>query len=368
MPGFLEQYPDMKSLSESSFIHPLLRNAWKTNAKSKIIMTDLTSFHIFHPPSPSSEDGRVVPYERITVDDALLSIRVLIGAYIYEALPSQETRRHPVRGYLNPQSSLGVGTSGSEEPPLYEAMYSDMMGCTPNPDGPKPSDEEVFETRKRHSDFDPYTLMHDRAQELQFLRWKTHMEENANQIQNIRPGDVLIASTDGFARDNATLIPYWPIDLGTIPDSTMQFFDIIKRPPPLDDRMRHRLETSQTFQLCISYSLGGDCGTVHRCQLISIDNEEAPPGLPELCIKFYDDRLFDVRPSEDWDTGEDQMFWESFTTSEDDARRERVVYEQLRFAQGSFVPWYYGVHKVRLILNHPYLDAEIRPLTVLTSL
>lgn len=315
----------MKNLSQSdsAFIHPLLDNIWRTKAKAKILLTDLTSLHVFCPLCPA--DSTVI-YERTTLDP-LIALRVLIAAYVHDGLP----RFNDVLGYLAHPSPRGLEISLEEfnrkqnedslmeamsleecdtwmeemiteeetieeEETSFEASGMELKGCLPNPDAPRPSDQEVFATRKRHSDFDVYTLLHSREEELQFLRWKAGMKKNAERMQNLRPGDVLSATTDGFARDHATLRPYWPVDVDRIPSSTLQFIEAVRRPSSLDDRTRSRLENSVSFRLSISEALGDKCSTVHRCQITSIDNEPVTPGLPDLCIKLFDDRLFDVRP------------------------------------------------------------------------
>lgn len=159
------------------------------------------SLYIFYPSSSPSE--ATVSYERVTLDTALVAVRVVVAAYLYDALPkyeglnaylahstypelperysrlmskisvgegtgegneetkSEEEEEHGGEdssegGYSGEEENLGEdeNSDGDEDIVEAEGFSRELKGCLCNPDTPMLSDEEVFEIHKRHSDFD----------------------------------------------------------------------------------------------------------------------------------------------------------------------------------------------------------------------
>ncbi|KIY69341.1 hypothetical protein CYLTODRAFT_372954 [Cylindrobasidium torrendii FP15055 ss-10] len=308
----------------------LFGSVWRAENDTNIICTDLRWLFILR---LSKTNPKAVIYECLRLDPELVAARVVLAAYIHETLPNNAYLTYPQ-------------TIAAFDPPT-------VHGCQVDPSIPMLPDEEVFATHKRHHDFDLYMLMNRPALALQFLRWKSHMQTCVSEIHTVRSGDNLLCSTDGFAKQHHLLVPYWPVDIQTIPTSTMECIRAVARPHALDEPARIRLAASAAFELEISDQLAPGReprgATVHRCRITSIDGEAIlSAGAQNLCVKLFDDRLLDVYPPEEPEEGTvdaDADWWVNWSTSEECVRREHVTYQQLSYAQGSLVPWYYGAHK-----------------------
>lgn len=322
---------DEETASKLHRLSEIFRNTWSANKGSKIICTDLNSLFILQ---LSASQSDVVTYEHLLLDQGLVAARVTIAAYIYKALPED--------AYLTFPSA-----TGAYDPPV-------VHGCLPDPSPRMLPDEEVLRDYQDHRNFDLYTLMNTPPRALQFLRWKEQMKERVTLLRTVRSGDILLASAGGFAKENALLTPYWPVEVDSIPSETMECVRLVARPHGVDEATRVRFAASAAFELKILEQLAAmrhpRGATVHRCEIVSIDGQTEVPGASNLCVKLFDDRLLVMHPPEDPDeslVGPDEGWWCGWSTSEDSLRNEHAAYQQLSFAQGSLVPWYYGAHKVR---------------------
>ncbi|KAK1215353.1 hypothetical protein PQX77_022037 [Marasmius sp. AFHP31] len=337
-PGSLPTTND--ELARSELLSRHLSDAWKCDPTVKVICSDLATLYVFWQ-DPAVANTVVVERVSVDLDSLLVAIRVVVASYTYAALP-----RGMHSAYLAFPQTIA----------MFDAP--DVSGCLPDPSIPMPTDEQVIATHKRYSDFDLYTLKSIPSRALQFLRWKSHALDNVSQIKTVRSGDVLSATTNGFSRLNATIQPYWPVDFDSIPASTMQFLQDIRRKPPLDEHVCHLLSDSTRFRVKVLEELASEHSMVYRCELVSVDDESS--GLPghgvsSLCIKLIDDRLSLLNiPSEpeELDVHPDASLWLYWRSAEDFARQEHAIYDQLSFAQGAVTPWYYGVHKFTLPNGH----------------
>ncbi|KAE9411516.1 hypothetical protein BT96DRAFT_930584 [Gymnopus androsaceus JB14] len=153
----------------------------------------------------------------------------------------------------------------------------------------------------------------------------------------------------GFAGEYALITPYWPVDIDSIAPDTMDCIRVIARPHVLDEATRVRLAASTAFELKILEQLvparEPRAATVYRCEIVSIDGETVLTGPSNFCVKLFDDRLLVMHspeePNEEM-VGPDEGWWREWSTNEQCIRNEHAAYQQLSFAQGSIVPWYYG--------------------------
>lgn len=133
-------------------IPDFLERAWQKDSKAKVVYSDLKSLSIYHAP-PASDPHNVV-YERIEHMSGELSVlRIAVAAYLLEGLPE------------------GIYIEIPRRPNAFKLMIP--QGVRNSETSPVPSDDEVFATHHRHSDFDLYTLTHDKQRALQFFRWKS---------------------------------------------------------------------------------------------------------------------------------------------------------------------------------------------------
>ena len=113
-------------------------------------------------------------------------------------------------------------------------------------------------------------------------------------------------------------------------------------------------------------------GTVYRCEITSIDDQPTN-GCPPLCLKLFGDRFqslsmpeptpkfgfkrvdgelqeYSIRDKRDPTEILHHLYY-GMLFAESGALMENFVYEKLQFVQGSIVPWFYGAHQVRCILE-----------------
>ena len=92
------------------------------------------------------------------------------------------------------------------------------------------TDEEIFRTKHRISDFDILKLLDDREGAFQFFRWKQYVEKHVSP--NITcAGDTLECTTNGFD-------PPQGLFSKPIPPFTLQHMARILRPNPLSSTLR----------------------------------------------------------------------------------------------------------------------------------
>ncbi|OBZ76066.1 hypothetical protein A0H81_03271 [Grifola frondosa] len=308
----------------------ILSRAWSINAHAPVICTDLQSLLVFHPPSSRSNDNmQDVLYERVEPMSDLRMIRIVLASYIYRALPHLLYITLP------------------EHPGFNMRRFPD--GAPIDPNTPMKADEEVFSSCNRHTDFDRYALLFDRRRALQFLRWKKYVAENISLLIGVA-GDILPATTDGFVRQNAELSPLYP--LFEPPSATTSHLDAVRRPCPLGSS-RELLSHSRAFTVELQRELTPiqtrgsrtRMGRTYTCRLVSIDGRSIGDKTPVLCLKLFDDRFYPLTYSTD-PLNYGYLENMGFGTAEDHIRREMAVYKKLAFAQGSIIPYFYGVHSV----------------------
>ena len=146
-------------------------------------MCDMESIIIIHP-SSSPEDPCEVVYEHVAARD-LSVIRILIAAYLYTALPQD------------------VYIDIKPRPNVLDTIIP--SGAQINPDIPLSSDEEVFQSHSHHSDFDYYTITHDRQRALQFFRWKEWVKDNCSPAI-ATSGDVIKFGADVAKNDDLHMV------------------------------------------------------------------------------------------------------------------------------------------------------------------
>ena len=146
----------------SRAVSPILCHA-QSNSTSKTIFTDLKTVFIIHPQTNGEKEVQV---DIVPLRDDLRAFRIIAAAYLLDAIPFSM--------YLNPPDDPKRGTYSFWHPPFH---YDD-----------KPlTDEEVFRTKHRISDFNILKLISDdREGALQFFRWKVHVEKHISPKDHIR--------------------------------------------------------------------------------------------------------------------------------------------------------------------------------------
>jgi hypothetical protein len=223
-------------------------------------------------------------------------------------------------------------------------------------DGKLLTDEQVFLTKRRHSDFDIMKLTEDREAALQFFRWKRFVEKHVRP--NITSaGDSLECTTHEFDR---RYHPPRGICSKPICASTLQHMENILRPNPLNSTLRSALNHSRRFTIKLGRALGRSnlehvFARVHLCHIETIDGRPVE-NCPELVMKVFDDRFAEVLNDpydEDGVLDGNQnhipthLWFESVLTAEWHVRGELTAFEKMHMAQGSLIPYFYGAHQAR---------------------
>jgi hypothetical protein len=223
------------------------------------------------------------------------------------------------------------------------------QGPPHNPDRPLLTDEEVFASHHRHSDFDMATLVRDRPRAPQFFRWHKHVQKSYSKLVAL-PDDTLTAVTNEVGQTLPSIKPIYPFDNSEIPPDTKAHLEQIQRVSPLVTAgIAEAFERSKTFKLKIQSlilaegSVHGIC-VVYRCQIISIDNNIVSS--PFLCLKLFDDRFQPLQSPDDDEDGLEARWFDKVVIAETYALNEAFAYDKLRPVQGSLVAWFYGTHQV----------------------
>ena len=159
----------------------------------------------------------------------------------------------------------------------------------PNPQA-LPTDETIFATCHRHSDFDIPTLVRDPRRALQFLRWCKHVQSRHLKIV-AHSNDVLNAVTNEIGpRCVPFPCPLFPLELSELPKETMCHLKEIQRQCPLAAAgLADLLSQSKRFLLKIRNLLSegnqNSLGTVYRCEITSIDDQPTN-GCPPSASNF----------------------------------------------------------------------------------
>lgn len=332
------RFPNLTTEAVALAVSPILGDI---GSNSKAIFTDLKTVLIIHPSGTMQAEVEIVPLK-----DDLRTFRIILTAYLLEAMPPS--------AYLNPPREP-EGKYVFWLPPRH---YDEKLF----------TDEEVFRTKHRISDFDILKLLDDREGAFQFFRWKRYVEKHVSP--NITcVGDTLECTTNGFDQQ------YHPprgLFSKPIPPSTLQYMANILRPNPLSSILRSALNDSRRFTIKLGRSLGDNnlITRIHLCRIEKIDDLPIE-NCPELIMKIYDDRFMNM--ASPYDEDEIQLFdqsastdvWFQFAlTAEWHMRGKLTAYEKMEVAQGSLIPYFYGAHKFRLPNGHEvfgilleYIDA-----------
>lgn len=319
------------SRTPPDFVSDLLDEGWKINPKAKILLTDLQSLFVIH---PQDEDNDVLKYESRQVNQRLDVLRVSVAAYLYDSLPEYMYLRIP----CDPDHLKEVIPSGTPN----------------NPSLPFIPDDAVFCTSYRNSDFDYYSLTTNKDRALQFFRWRSYIKETV-KLKHVPTGVSIVGETNGFQKMHCAYNPVYPAE--DLPEDTMRYIESRKR-PALHPEVATVLNVSNSFRIVLLEDFSHTstkeapelkiCST-YKCRITEIDGH--PVEIPhELVVKLFDDRFYPM--DEPMESPPSVAWWFlSFTTAEDNIRREMSAYEKMKLAQGSVIPHFYGAHKV-IILSH----------------
>ena len=304
-----------------------------SNYVSKTIFTDLETVLVIH---PQISGAKQVEVEIVSLKDDLRAFRIIVAAYLLETLP-QFT-------YIDPPGA----PEGKYVHWLPPRDYDDKVL----------SDEEVFQTKHRISDFNILKLLDDREGALQFFRWKLHVEKYVPPDITCA-GDILECTTNEFDRQYR---PPRGVCSKPIPAPTVEFLAKILRPNPLSSVLCSALNDSRHFTIKLGRILAGPnrIGTrVHYCHIETIDGHPIE-NCPELVMKIYDDRFMQIsnpcdegddedegQESDDDDSSPD-IWLQPIRTAEWHVRGELTAYEKMEMAQGSLIPYFYGAHKAKV--------------------
>lgn len=347
-------YENISQSTQSTLSKTLLH----TPSVHCIIVTNLQEIVVFV--RSRDDDSYAGTYERVKMTDFPLALRAVTAAYLDRELPA--------RAFLNcPDVDYGVD---------MDLVFPEGPQQDPSPQA-LPTDETIFATCHRHSDFDIPTLVRDPERALQFLRWCEFAQSRHSKIV-AHSNDVLNAVTNEIGpRCVPFPRPLFPLELSELPKETMSHLKEIQRQCPLAKAgLADLLAQSKGFSLKIRDLLSegnrNSLGTIYRCEITSIDDQPTN-GCPPLCLKLLDDRFQSLSMPEPTPKfgfkrvdGELQQYsipderdpaeilhhlYYRMAFAESDALIETLVYEKLQLVQGSIIPWFYGAHQVRYILQ-----------------
>ncbi|KAF9486117.1 hypothetical protein BDN70DRAFT_926827 [Pholiota conissans] len=297
-----------------------------------IIVSNFGDIVVFFLPSRRQSQPA---FERVSTTQPGLALQILATACLLREL-------HFTHSYINvPEVDVDIDL--------------DLIGPPNDPRQPLLSDEEILATHHRNSDFDFITLIHDQARALQFVRWHDLIRKRLSKVVT-HPGDTLSASTNETIMDVTQFHPVYPYDASELPLDTRARLTVIQRESPfVTAGIQELFNQSKSFTLTIQdiISEGSERGicTLYRCYLTSIDGQDLVSS-PSICLKLFDDRFQSFQlPDEDELFRQDgyiatRLRFAAF--AEMHALNEVFAYNKLSSAQGTVIPWFYGMHKFTL--------------------
>ena len=314
-------------------VSPILCHS-RSHSASKAIFTDLKTVLIIHPQTDGANEIQV---EVVPLNNDLRAFRIVAAAYLLEAMPQAI--------YLNPPIEPTGKILFWLPPPNYD--YKPL------------TDEEVFRTKHRHSDFNILKLLEDREGALQFFRWRLHVEKHISP-KITSAGDILECTTNEF---DQRCHPPRGICSKPIPPPTLQHMENVLRPNPVSSVLRSTLKDSKRFTIKLGKALGDsnlEQVTIARAHLCLIETIDGHPiqNCPELVMKIFDDRFMKVPNPynkdgvlEDNENFSADHWFQAILTAEWHVRGELTAFEKMEMAQGSLIPYFYGAHKAGLLSN-----------------
>ncbi|KAJ3559981.1 hypothetical protein NP233_g11131 [Leucocoprinus birnbaumii] len=305
----------------------------QSSSVSSVIITNLQDIVVFFPPKPHKQSLNLGTFERIEHTQFPLALRTLVAAYLNESLPFGKFLVIP-----NIHCKYDKSLISPEGPP---------QNLDP---GTLLTDEHVFQTCRRYSNFDLTTLIRDQSRAMQFFRWKEHIIKHKSKLV-ARPGDLLTALTnDSGLQFGPSLRPLSPFDPSELPaDTTMHIQETRRNCPLAISGISDLLVQSKQFSVKVEDVIAegterGIC-TVYHCILTTIDGD--PVSSPPLCLKLFDGAFqsLTMPTNEDIEDDLDLVGWfDQLAYADVYASNEASAYEKLRVIQGSIVPWFYGLH------------------------
>ncbi|KAJ8593597.1 hypothetical protein M405DRAFT_879263 [Rhizopogon salebrosus TDB-379] len=292
-------------LPMSASLERALHSLHRLSERNKIIITDFrTTVLINHVDEKlTTVDCEVAP------SPSAVPLRYLLASYIQQPLPSD---------YFD----------------LDTEDYVFTRGAPNNPRCPLPADEEIFATRRAHSDFDRYALVNS--------RWKAAMQARPKPVL---VGTVLQAKSNGF-QQRKPFQPRYPVE--PLPEDTLAYLRAVAR--HTFPQFSQLLNLSQTFSLLLDEELTQSEGTAYArtfsCHIVTVDGQLISDDAPKtLCVKLFDDSAAVILSHEE----SPLIAWsQTFYTAEDMIHNEINVYNRVEFAWGSVVPQFYGAHSFTL--------------------
>lgn len=228
----------------------------------------------------------------------------------------------------------------------FDESYAEPSGAPTNPQLPMPSDETICATRRRHADFDRYSLYQNPSAKLQFLRWKETMRAREKRRME---GMSLAAQSWAFFRCRVPFKPRYALE--RLPEETNAHIASMRR--AIYPEFNALLKQSSDFTIVIGEELTTSHGAGYvrtfSCKITEVDGRSLAVSAPsKLCVKLYDDSFGDdvLSQSHGYNPA---MRLQLFYTENELIQNEEDIYKRLRHAWGSVVPFYYGSHLVRSI-------------------
>ncbi|KAF9517780.1 hypothetical protein BS47DRAFT_1338971 [Hydnum rufescens UP504] len=279
---------------------------------NRIIATDFSRTVLIN----SADENLTSVLSEVTLSQSR-PLRYLLTSYIHEALPAE---------YFD-----------------LDTEYRFIPQGAPNdPDLPLPPDHEILSTHTRHSDFDRYTLVNNRAAAEQFFRWKA--SKCAERVLTL-VGTAIHAESLGFMERHRPFQPRYRLE--PLPEPTRAH--LIATARPAFPHFVSLLNGSRSFSLLLDEELTPSEGTGYArtfsCRLTAVDGQLPSGDVPKnLCVKLFDDHAASVPSLSDYPSL--RTWSQDFYTAEDMLQNEVNAYMRLEHAWGTVVPYFYGTHRV----------------------
>lgn len=259
--------------------------------------------------------------------------------------PSVDLKRYPLRLVIAALISDALGSGHYFSLPFCSPNFVLPSGALNHVDLRTITIEDAMQRWSQKSDIDWYTACNDATYRTVVSHW---MRENLLAHQGspaVSRGDVLRMR---FSPDGPNLRPKPIYAKEPLPVDTASFLEETRRNTN-EAALKEKLETASEWEVRILSEIDSsntEDGASFACEVASVGGVVWEEG-SRFRIKIFDDRRMGDLDDIEEETGVLQWHHDAtFSQSDILVGLEDAAYRRMDHAQGSIVPFYYGVHEV----------------------
>ncbi|OCH89109.1 hypothetical protein OBBRIDRAFT_794614 [Obba rivulosa] len=209
---------------------------------------------------------------------------------------------------------------------------------------------DAFASRHSFSDWDLFTMQRSRVEWELFKDWKQAIAVLA-LIHPYKKGDIIKLKTGASLANHYVLVrPSLPETPLPLPPATLASVTMVSRPRDhvIDSLLANSAVEEHLSDIEFRVTTVKPAGKHAYSQILFGTLGDTKT---KLCLKLYDERLFNIDDIDDYDdcfSHNPSNRLNDLITAVDLAKTEEAAYDRLAHLQGTLVPHFYGVHQYEL--------------------